>query len=889
MLGMKNQMTNRLSAAVPMAAGILWSFAAPVLAGPEPLGAVEIGNELVKARFIPDGEGIRQEYLARSGGGWVMLARGFRPGGDEPGTALYQTSADPRHRLLAPPALNEIGPVEKKDGASMVVLRGKAGGAAIEQLVEVRPGQPLVHIEVKAVIGGDVPRLEYLLVPFAATVGGKPDVTHAPGFKPTDDSVIGDRTFFSPANYVQKGGHFVALIPALDIINQHAVYAADVRQHPDANFSPVHIDPTSLTMPTALDLVLPPAGVKRPVLSYGMMDWVARQHVWFQHKGDPGAMVRTLAEREVRIGMDLLLSADAPVRRGYRMVSRYLWQRYGHEYFNRPRPQAMPYSAYADVCYPAHFAYQGYNVTGDQVAHVTGQPDKAAWQQWENEGKTIGGLRLHAPQWSHLIANLAWWNSACDAAGLYDWGMRLDPGHPLAAGLKDKARAMVRLSLSAPQDQGLFPAMYDLNGRRWIRSLWNPPAEGYNPATPSAYWDWNSGGAYQTASASVTAGYLLHYRRHCEEDGSILPYVRAYGDFLLAKMDGNGCVPGWFGADLKPLPSLKWNADGGAHTWVLAELYLATRDPKYLDGAKKAARFLMDEVMPRQHWADFEAFYSCAIKPETFFDVRTGQWPCNLMSVLWAMQGFVALHEATGDMRYLDAAEAVADFAALFQAVWAPRHVITAYPFGGMSSQLGDAEWLDQRAHRFAEPFVRIGLLAGRQDLLERGIAAARSSLTLTNHPRHQANQIYTHANFPVGIGPENIDHEGYPQRPLASGPSWNSVGGLAGVSHVLARIGGAYVDVGKNLAVGVDGVLVRNVRHENRVIRMALINQLAALPVPYEEPFAVELRVVGLPDDGSYSLIINDGTPAKLTAAKLASLQIEVHGDKVGIGGGVK
>ena len=98
---------------------------------------------------------------------------------------------------------------------------------------------------------------------------------------------------------------------------------------------------------------------------------------------------------------------------------------------------------------------------------------------------------------------------------------------------------------------------------------------------------------------------------------------------------------------------------------------------------------------------------------------------------------------------------------------------------------MGDAEWLDQRAHRFADPFVRIGLLTGRQDLVERGIAAARSSLTLANHPRHQANGIYTHTDFPVGLGPENIDHEGFPQRPLSSGPSWNSVGGLAGVAHV--------------------------------------------------------------------------------------------------------
>ena len=113
--------------------------------------------------------------------------------------------------------------------------------------------------------------------------------------------------------------------------------------------------------------------------------------------------------------------------------------------------------------------------------------------------------------------------------------------------------------------------------------------------------------------------------------------VRRYGGFLLAHMQDNGCVPGWFSADLTPLPSLLWNADGGAHIWVLNELYFATKDEKYLTAAEKMARFLEREVMPRQRWADFEAFYSCSVKPETYFDSRTGQWPCNTMSMSWAM------------------------------------------------------------------------------------------------------------------------------------------------------------------------------------------------------------------------------------------------------------
>ncbi|MCE9556346.1 MAG: hypothetical protein K8T91_23605, partial [Planctomycetes bacterium] len=806
---------------------------------------VEIDNGLVKARFTTGQDGVKQQYFAARGADWVLLAEGYRPkiGGQGkavtpnaqprgPVAPLYDTSIDPAHRFLTSELLQGIGPMEEKADLAQVVLRGKSGETAIEQTVRLRRGEQFVHIEVKATLAGAPPKLEYLLAPVVVAIDGKLDVTHAPTYKPTADSVIGDRVFFSPVVYVQQAGLFVGLVPDLDVIERNVVFAKGARQHPDSNSFPVAVDPAKVSMPTALDLELRPGTGARLILAYGMLDSIVHQHVWFQHINTPGTMVRELSTNEVRIGMDLLMSAEAPKCRGYQMAARHLWQRYGSDCFRRPRPQAMPYADYAKACYPASFNYQGYNVAGQNLHHRNDpqRPDLRVWQQWEAEGRPVGGLRLYAPQWYNLITNLAWWNNVCDATGMYFWGKQLDDKD-----LLDKARRMVNLALSAPQNQGLFPAIYDLAGKRWLRSLWSPPLNGYNPAAGAAYWEWNHGGAYQTAAASVTAGYLLQYRRTCEDDGRILPYVRRYGDFLLANMpaDGptKGCVPAWFTADLKPLPSLKWNADGGAHVWVLSELYLATKQQKYLDGAKRAAGFLLSEVMPQQRWADFEAFYSCAIKPEIFFDARTAQWPCNSMSISWALQGFLSLHEATQEQQYLDAAESVADFASLFQAVWAPHYVITAYPFGGVSSQLGDSEWLDQRAHRFAEPLVRIGQLTGRQDLIERGVAAARSSLTLASHRRHRANGIYTHTDFPLGLGPENVDHEGFPQRPLSSGPSWNSVGGLAGVAHVMSRLGGVYVDFERNLAVGADGLKVESFRRQGNTISLKLVGQLAELP----------------------------------------------------------
>jgi hypothetical protein len=822
------------------------------------------------------------EIIDRSTGGWGHVEIDQIEFSDHPmgqSAGLYDTSRDPEHRLLVSTALKSIGPVTRDDNGASIVLRGTAGGAEIEQTVSLGKGRKIVRVEVTARISGELPKLEYLLVPWVAVIDGKPDSIHAPTYKPTDDSVIGDRCFFSPLTCVQKGENFIGLMPDLDLINRAAVYAPGSRQHPDSNSFPVQVPSESVSMPTAMDLDLGEGGASRPILSYGMMDYIVHQHVWFQHPESPGTMVRTLSGPRVRIGMDLMLSADAPPHRGFQMASQHMWRRYGRRHFLQPRPQAMPLADYARICYPANLHFQGYGVGGGGtvINRLPNRPDLETWQQWEEGGRPVGGLRLYAPQWSNFIANMGWWNNVCDAIGFFHWGKQLGDED-----LQDKARRMVNLALSAPQNRGLFPALYDLGSKTWARSLWHPPISGYDPNRRDAYW--SSPGAYQTASASVTAGYLMEYRRGCEDDPRILPYVRRYADFLVENMQPNGCVPGWFSEDLKPLPSLRWNADGGAHMWVLSEVYRATGEKTYLEAAQRAARFMAKEVMPNQRWADFEAFYSCAIKPETFFDQRTGQWPCNTMSMSWALQGFLALFEATHDRTHLDDAAAVADYASLFQAVWAPHFIITAYPFGGISSQVGDAEWLDQRAHRFADPFVRIGLLTGRQDLVERGIAAARSCLTLVNHPRHLANDIYRHPNFPLGLGPENIDHEGFPQMPMSSGPSWGSVGGLAAMAQLLDRLGGVHVDVDRDIACGVDGVTVDAFRREGRTIHLRLSNPLAALPEPYDQPYSVELRVVGLPR-GEYQLVINDQPPRRSTAEELAHYRLRVDKEAMGRG----
>ena len=850
---------------------------------------LEIDNGLVKVAIATDPAGLAQHYYAATDGRWEKALEAFRPPNPRPTntTPLYLDQsnehgralrvADP-YRIIVPEVLQTYEIIQQDPDAVVVRLSGETAKMHVEQLVTVRTGEQSVGIAVRGELTDDPPRLEYLLSPFAFAAGGAPDFSHAPSYKRSPGDVIGDRVFFAPTVQVQTGPLSAAIVADVNKINNYPVYAEGARPQKHRWIFGVPIDSSKISLPAVLDLELASGMTTQPLLAYGLMDVIAEQHVFWRHENANGTLVRTLSDNVVQYGLDLLLHADAAPQQGFRQAAAFLWDRYGTHYMQKPRPQAMPFATYANELYPASFGYKGYTVehpAGDPVMvqrDANGPADWDSWQQFQLGDLPAGGQRLSAPQWFHLAYNTAWWNNVADATGFYFWGHRLGD-----ESLIDKALRVVNLTLSAPQQNGLFPSLYDIENGQWIRSLWRFPSEGYNPNETRNYWDWVDGD-YHTAAASVTAGYLMEIHRDYNQDPRILDYVRGYAEFLIEHMAPDGSVPAWYDEHLEARPTMVWNAEGGAHVWVLSELFRATDEVRYRDTAVRAAQFLIDEVLPTQRWVDFEALYSCAVKAETFYDERTGQPPRNAMSMSWAVQGFLSLFETTGEQQYLEAAESVADYASLLQAVWAPHYIITAYPFGGMNSQIGDAEWLDQRDHRFAGIFARVGLLTGRQDLIERGIAAARSSFALVTHPRHVDNGIYNAPTFPFGLGPENIDHEGFPQTPLRSGPSWAEVGGLMAAADVLRHLGGLYINVTDDMAAGVDGLAVRDFELEDRTLTVRTVRLLSELPVPYEAPYPVVLKVQGLPDSGSYQLVLDDQPALELSAAQLAEYTIEIQ-----------
>jgi hypothetical protein len=840
--------------------------------------SASLDNGRVKAVFTLQDNCVTQSYFAQDGSEWLLIAESFIPPSPYPKQAsqLYNSQADPTHRFVVPQIMHTIKVLDSTDTVQTVVLSGQAHGVTITQKISLRHGEDHFHVVVNATLPEQNPQLDVIVSPYVFAIEGTPDFTHAPSFKPSQDDIIGDTAFLSPAALAQQGGRFIAIVPDLDAINAHAIKATGARKHPDSNSFPIDMPAGWETMPTALDLDLQSQLTPKPLLSFGMMDHIVKQHVHWLRDNSPGAMVRTLSHNEVVYAFDLFVSATAPPRRGFQNISQYFWKTYGAKMLQQPRPQAMPFASYAEVCYPAYAKYQGYRTIGVSRIENIDDPTRRelnSWQEWELNGQMVGGFRLTAPQWNDLVYNTSWWNNVCDATGLYYWGQTLQNQD-----WTNKARRIINFTLMAPQDHGVFPSLYSLKEKRWIGSLWRPPRENYDPAVQQHIWD-SENGVYMSASASTTAGYLLQYYNTCEADERIIPYVMRYADFLVANMQPNGNVPAWFDLDLQPLPSMReFNADGGVHIWVLTELYRRTHKQKYLDASRTMADFLIAEVLPNQRWSDFETFYSCANKPETFFDSHTGQPGRDLMAVIWALNGLTSLYEVSGDVAYLDAAVATADFGVLFQDVWQPHYVQCGYTFGGTVSQLGDGDRLDLRSHRFAGPMVKLGLLADRKDLVERGIAYSRAAFTLINHPRHKSNDIYGHSVFPLGISGENGTHEGFPQTPLGSGPSWSSVGALAGAAHIAQQLGGAYIDLSTGERYGVDGVRIGDVRLRGRELQISITNALATLPMPYEYAYPIKLKVRGLPDSGAFSLSVNGQRKVSATANDLADYTITIN-----------
>ena len=301
-----------------LVAGAVCGFAAEGgTMGTKTSDSVVVQNTGIRVEFTRKQGRYREAYYARDGRTWRMLLASGHHLRPDPALTVDGTRS---------PRGNDSLTVHREENGEQVVTLSMTDGVwRVYKVLTLGRDAAMVHVRVTAQVAGRA-RLSALLSTYSFLPDGKRyrdykplDFTFTPQLRPEADDVIGDHVFRAPAFMMQKGKRFAALVPDLDLL--------DVPDRAVKTGADCQVD--SLTA---------------PLISYGLLPWVKRAHVYYRHTDSMTVAVR---DTSLTYGFFLMLNARAPVRQGFRDVVRFHWSRYGHRHFGEPRgPQAEPFSAY---------------------------------------------------------------------------------------------------------------------------------------------------------------------------------------------------------------------------------------------------------------------------------------------------------------------------------------------------------------------------------------------------------------------------------------------------------------------------------------------------------------------------------------------------------------
>lgn len=615
---------------------------------------------------------------------------------------------------------------------------------------------------------------------------GPVDFVWSQNIKNEADDVIPEWAFKSPVVMLQQGEAFTALMPEL----------SDRRRESLA----LNLDVTS---------------DKLPWLSYGAMASQPYGHSYFRQSPENGL---TVLAGTIEYRYSIVASAQ-PSKLGYRRVVRRLWAEEGHEELLRSNDLQQ------NVTRP-------YLVTFDDWRADT-------WVRYANEvyrgfdcGKqrcgTLVSNRNPEGKWNEPAPDAwfnAWFQTLRSAYGWYLYGEGTRNKD-----IEDKAESILNLALKSPRNHGAFSTIYLLNDKRWI------PDDGWAGFSND----------YHAFCMSWTAYWMLEWGRNLTpgRKDEILAFVRPYGDFLVKQQLTSGVIPSWYDKDLKPRSEFRdFNAETAASALLLASLSQATGDRTYLNAAERAMDFIAKEVEPRQRWFDFETFISCARKPFDFYDKWTAQYPQNNLATIQAAKAYLKLYEVTKDHKYLEQGAQVLDYLLLTQQVW-NNPAFSPKMVGGFTTQNTDAEWSDARQGYAAVLLWDYYKATGKQEYLERAVAAARSTFAVAPW--------------------ENWAHTGHLDEPGSlTGFHWGPGSAMTSVEIMSPTLGDAFINLQKKQGAGFNACSLRHVTVAGHSISFELETFPASRPV--------KIRFSGVDTDAKYQINWNGSHSSVVDGATLA------------------
>ncbi len=551
-----------------------------------------------------------------------------------------------------------------------------------------------------------------------------PSFHWAPHLTPTDNHVIDQHVFRSPALIVSDGKQQLTIIPDLEILKE----SAPVRWYMDMD-------------------------APNNRLTLGMAENGVSGHILFERT--PGTV---FPKGEVRFGF-YMMASDKPedLRNPFRRPLDFMWTRWGRDLYRSGNPVKGALEPYVEHTY--HWAFESWS--------------KSVWQEFTLNGKRVGAPVFivnvtQSPNYPgeinerefRSVWNQAWFSSLRSAGGLFRYGRRTKNKE-----LMRKARMSKELALAAPKKEGFFYGLIatemetvEIDGKKYHRSKgWDHSYWGNSNRNP---YTWSAEESpFHVLDMSWTALLMLRWHEELEKDARLLAYARDYADALLRVQTPDGFFPGWLDTKtLQPMQHLNRSPESSMSVTFLLKLYELTRRKDYKTAALKAMDAVMREIIPVGQWEDFETYWSCSrVGADDWVGkkvARNNMFKQNNFSMFWTAEALYECYRITGEEGYLQYGQRTLDKMLMTQASWQPpyMHVNVLGGFGVLNA---DGEWNDSRGSLFAELILQYGKQLNEKEYEERGIAALKSAFVMMYCPENPQTKRQWEKVWPF-FGPED-------------------------------------------------------------------------------------------------------------------------------------
>ena len=590
-----------------------------------------------------------------------------------------------------------------------------------------------VHIKITFTVSNETQQDDWKVV---VTPGFNPEFHWSPHLTPTNNHIIEQHVFRSPALIVSDLDHVIMLIPDLDIMKK----GTPVRWYMDMD-------------------------APRNQLILGMGNSRVENHILFEH--DKGALY---PKGVVEVGFFLKYYNDkTTITNPFREALSFMWDNWGHDLYKSGNPVSKDLERYVEHTY--NWAFNSW--------------EENVWQEFELNGKRVGSpiFIVNVTQSPNFpgeinerefrsVWNQAWFSSLRSAGGLYRYARRTDNPE-----LMEKALLTKELALSFPKKNGFFygliaTEMHDveIDGNNYNRSKgWDTHYWGNSNRNP---YSWNPRESpFHILDMSWTALLMLRWYDELEKDERLVDYAVEYAESLLVIQSEEGFFPGWLDlATLKPMDHLNKSSETSMSVTFLLKLYEITKNEIYRKAALKAMDAVLVDIVPSGRWEDFETYWSCSRFGSDYLVgskvARNNMYKHNNFSMFWTAEALFEAYKITGKEEYLEYGQRTLDELLMTQASWQPPYMYVNV-LGGFGVLNADAEWNDSRQSLFAELILQYGKLLDIEEYFERGHAALKASFVMMYSPdnpdtKEQWEKVYPFfGEEDFGFMMENYGHGG--------------------------------------------------------------------------------------------------------------------------------